>query len=102
MSGCYGSSQEDRMREAELHRFLASQDDYDAAEAIAEDIKAKAVSPKYAAALVSDYECMLDRMPELIAAACRADDMRAFGAQVMQMVTDEIKRVAEFQENCDA
>lgn len=115
MAGCFGSSQEDKAREAELHRYLASQSDSSAVEAAAQDMIGKAAEQEYAGKLVFDYEMMLERVPEIIAAACEAkktaDSLTQFsgrawtyeqlGRSVVKMIEQEAIRIAAFQENCD-
>lgn len=116
MSGCYGSSKEDRAMEADLFRFLAAQSDSSAVEETAQDILNKAATAEYASSLVFDYEMMLERVPEIIAAACEAkrvaDSIPQFNARawtyeqlgrsVVKMIEQEAIRIAAFQENCDA
>ena len=116
MAGCFGSEKEDRAMEKDLFRFLASQAENGAVEAVASDLMQKADSPEYAGKLVSDFEMMLERVPEIIAAACEAkktaDSLKKFeirawtyeqlGRSVVKMIEEEAMRIASFQENCDA
>ncbi len=113
MAGCFSNvDREDRAREVELHRFLASQADSGAVEAVTADLMRKAAHPEYASGIVFDYECMQEKLPELIAAACEAhqaaEGMPQFAARawtyeqlgrsVAKMVEAEMKRIAAFQE----
>jgi len=117
MTGCFSNvDREDRAMEADLFRFLASQQESDAVEAVASDMMQKAASPEYAGRLFFDFEMMLERVPEIIAAACeakktadstpqfssRAWTYEQLGRSVVQMIEQEATRIATFQENCDA